>query len=396
MPLLTRRPSPAFAALSATSVIRAYGYALTATYLSFYAAAFDATGFWIGMFTTVFALSQTATTVALGAWVSGDEIKRLLVGAACASVATYLGFVFVTDELTLIAARVAQGATISVLFVLGTAAVSGRAVADDRGRQVGVFNQVGALAGGLGTASAGAIYKMAGFAPGYLLLAGVSLVSAWALTRTDLGVDDFDPAGGPAAYRRLIGHPAIHGIAAFRVGFGFAKTAVRVYLPIYAYLAVSVSPLSVGIVLTAPRVARTICQGYAGALADRVGRRPLLGAAALSYATAALVIPFAQSVTALTACAFLFGLADACRVPASVALFTEAGTASRAVTSLSLRSLLWKPGSVLAPIMAGTLHDIVSVNAVFYATAAVVVGTAVVAASLDASHAPKEAISGAG
>ena len=392
---LVRRPSATFVALSSTSVVRAYGYALTATYLSFYAAVFDASGLWIGAFTTAFAIAQTGTTAALGAWADGERVRKLLVGAALASAATYVGFVFVVDEVTLVAARIAQGVTVSVLFVLGTAVVSGRAASDDRGRQVGLFNQVGALAGGLGTASAGIIYESAGFAPGYLLLAAVSLVSAWVLARTDLGVDDFEAAGGVAAYRRLVERPAVHGVAAFRVGFGFAKTAVRVYLPIYAYLAVSLSPAAVGVVLTAPRVARTVCQGYAGSLADRVGRRPLLITAAIGYTATATAVPLAGSLETLTACAALFGLADACRIPASVALFTEAGTASRAVTSLSLRSLLWKPGSVLAPVFAGVLHDVVSIHAVFYATAAAVVGTVAVAASLDGSRpAPEPSPSG--
>ncbi|MFC3956901.1 hypothetical protein [Halovivax cerinus] len=42
-------------------------------------------------------------------------------------------------------------------------------------------------------------------------------------------------------YRQLVEQPAMRGLAAYRVGTGFAKSAVRVYLPIYAYLAVSLS-----------------------------------------------------------------------------------------------------------------------------------------------------------
>lgn len=375
--------------MSGTSVIRAFGYALLATYLSFYAVAFDASGVWIGAFTTAFALAQTGTTLALGAWCPADRVRQVLVGAALGSAATYVGFLFVGDEVTLVLARVAQGITISVLFVLGTAAVSNRATRDERGRHVGVFNQYGALAGGLGSASAGVIYECAGFAPGYLLLAAASLASAWLLARTDLGVDDLEAGTGLSGYRRLASRPQMHGLAAFRAGFGFAKTAVRVYLPIYAYLSVGLSAPQVGVVLTAPRVARTVCQGYAGSLADRIGRRPLLGVAALVYVVTAAAIPFASTVATLAACAVLFGVADACRVPASVALFTEAGTASRAVTSLSLRSLLWKPGAVLAPVLAGALHDHAAVTTVFYATASMVLLTVGVAAWLDGQrHVP--------
>ncbi|ELZ12684.1 major facilitator superfamily protein [Halovivax asiaticus JCM 14624] len=381
-----RAPERGFAALAGTSVIRAYGYALMATYLSFYAAAFDATGLWIGAFTTAFALAQTATTVALGAWGSGDRVRRLLVWGALGSAATYVGFLFVVDEVTLVVARIAQGITISVLFVLGTAAVSTRASTDERGRHVGIFNQVGALAGGLGTASAGVIYEFAGFAPGYLLLAAASLGSAWLLRGTDLGVDGLDAGDGVNGYRQLVEQPAMRGLAAYRVGTGFAKTAVRVYLPIYAYLAVSLSGPQVGVVLTAPRLVRALCQGYTGTLADTIGRRPLLGVAALLYVGAAAIVPFTASFYPLIACALVFGVADACRVPASVALFTEIGTASRALTSLSLRSLLWKPGAVLAPLLAGVIHDYATIGLVFYATAAVMLVSVTVAAWLDTSQ----------
>ncbi len=104
------------------------------------------------------------------------------------------------------------------------------------------------------------------------------------------------------------------------------------------------------------------------------------------YVAAAAIVPLTTSFYPLIACALVFGVADACRVPASVALFTEIGTASRALTSLSLRSLLWKPGAVLAPLLAGLIHDYATIGLVFYATAAVVLVSVTVAAWLDASQ----------
>nr|WP_309484889.1 MFS transporter [Halorhabdus salina] len=49
----------------------------------------------------------------------------------------------------------------------------------------------------------------------------------------------------------------------------------------------------------------------------------------------------------------LLGAADAFREPASMALFADEGKGEGIASSIGIRSLLWKPGSILAPLLAG-------------------------------------------
>lgn len=46
----------------------------------------------------------------------------------------------------------------------------------------------------------------------------------------------------------------------------------------------------------------------------------------------------------------LLGVADTFREPASMALFADEGKGEGITSSFGVRSLVWKPGSVLAPL----------------------------------------------
>lgn len=63
----------------------------------------------------------------------------------------------------------------------------------------------------------------------------------------------------------------------------------------------------------------------------------------------------------------LLGVADSFRKPASMALFADAGSEEGGVaSSFGIRELVWRPGSVAAPLLGGWLMTEVSMASVFY------------------------------
>jgi len=61
----------------------------------------------------------------------------------------------------------------------------------------------------------------------------------------------------------------------------------------------------------------------------------------------------------LLTCNALLGVADSLREPASMALFADEGTEDGSVaSSFGIRELVWRPGSVLAPMLGGALMGI--------------------------------------
>ena len=66
----------------------------------------------------------------------------------------------------------------------------------------------------------------------------------------------------------------------------------------------------------------------------------------------------------------LIGVADSIRLPASMSLFVDDGERYDSVASaMSLRSISWKVGQVLGPVLVGITMDFVSTEAGFYLAA---------------------------
>ena len=79
-----------------------------------------------------------------------------------------------------------------------------------------------------------------------------------------------------------------------------------------------------------------------------------------------LLGPITLAVAGAVLCNALLGVADAFREPASMALFADEGKASGIASSFGVRSLVWKPGSVLAPLAGGWVMATLGIEWVFY------------------------------
>jgi MFS family permease len=128
-------------------------------------------------------------------------------------------------------------------------------------------------------------------------------------------------------------------------------------------------------------------QLFTGRLSDGYGRSLFVFAGGGAYGVIAVAIPASNaignaigtSVTVpilgtlpaaylpLVAFSGLLGVADSFREPASMALFADEGTSEGGVaSSFGIRELVWRPGSVAGPLIAGWLMVEVSMASVFY------------------------------
>jgi len=82
----------------------------------------------------------------------------------------------------------------------------------------------------------------------------------------------------------------------------------------------------------------------------------------------------------------LLGIADSFREPASMALFADQGTEDGGVaSSFGIRELVWRPGSMLGPMLGGYLMTQVGMEWVFYVGASTAL-TGVAAFLLVGTH----------
>ncbi len=343
----------------------------------------------IGMYTTGFTLAQTATVVPL-AWL-GDRFDKRLVLLAVLGIGAgvYALFPLVDSSASFIAIRALQGVVVTGAGLMTLSLVGQIADYGTRAEKIGKANAASFAASIVGSLSAGAIYDAVGFGPIFTIIT-LLMILAWVVTLGFLEPDDTRVEGFP--FTELAVNRKILTISVFRLQYGMAVTMVRTWVPIYAGTAVAAGGLAVGatavaVTVTAEKATNMVGQLFTGRLSDGYGRSLFVFAGGGAYGVIAIMIPLSPAIgsalgTAVTlpvlgavpaaylplvAFSGLLGVADSFREPASMALFADAGTEEGGVaSSFGIRELLWRPGSIAGPLVAGWLMVEVSMAAVFY------------------------------
>jgi MFS family permease len=389
-----------FYALYLTRFAGGFGFITLVTLLPKYIEALDpaavtvlgvtlGAGLVIGMFTTGFTLAQTVAVVPL-AWAGDRFDKRLvLVGTLGLGTVAYALFPLVDSSLGFVLVRGLQGVAVTGAGLMSLALVGELAATGTRANHIGRANAARFAASILGSISAGVLYDAFGFSPVFaviVVMLAVATAGVWAL----LPPDETTVVGFP--FSDLAVNERILTMATFRTQYAVSVTLVRTWVPIFAGVPAARGGLAYGAAAVAATVVaekftNMLCQPRTGRLSDRYGRAPFVFVGGGLYGLVALAVPFSPAVgralglpaalpglgpltpafVPLVGLAGLLGVADSLREPASMALFADEGTEDGGVaSSFGIRELLWRPGSVVAPLLGGWLMTDVGMEWVFY------------------------------
>jgi MFS family permease len=370
-----------FYALYLTRFAAGLGFVTLVTLLPTYIKLFEASGLVVGLYTTAYTLAQTAAVVPL-AWAGDRGDKRLvLVGCLALAAGVYVAFSVVGSSVQFILVRGLQGVAVTGTGLMSLALIGELAPPDQRANAIGKANSFRFAAGIVGSLGAGSLYQWYGFDAVFGVLVALllpALIAVWYLVDSDGTSVRGNPFAGLAFNRRLL------TLTSFRAQYAVAVTLVRTWVPIYAGVTAAqgglgYAPIAVSLVITAEKLTNMLCQPFTGRLSDRAGRSLFVFVGGGAYGLVALAVPFAPDIgTALSlpgtfpvvgtlsaafvpllACNALLGVADSLREPASMALFADEGTDDGSVaSSFGIRELVWRPGSVLAPMLGGALMSV--------------------------------------
>jgi len=370
-------------------------------------------GFIIGMYTTGFTLAQTVAVVPL-AW-AGDRFDKrtVLLVVLGLGAGVYALFPLVDSSASFILIRALQGVAVTGAGLMTLSLVGQLATVSTRAERIGRANAASFLASILGSLSAGWLLDLFGFTPIFVIIV-VLMTVAWLGLYSLLDPDPTRIQGFP--FSDLAVNRRILTMTSFRAQYAFAVTIVRTWVPIYAGTEVAsgglgVAGIAVAVTVTAEKATNMVGQLFTGRLSDAYGRSLFVFAGGSAYGLIAIMIPFATAIgsrlgTAMTLPVLgtipaaylplvvfsgLLGIADSFREPASMALFADEGTDNGGVaSSFGIRELVWRPGSVFGPLIAGWLMIEVSMASVFYVGGAfALTGAGVFLAVLLAAHGRK-------
>lgn len=375
-----------FSSLYLTRFVTSFGYMTVMTLLPDYIDNLGATGVTIGLFITALEVARTVGIIPLG-WAGDRYSKRLiLIGTLIVSALAYLAFINVTTITGFLVGRFLQGLGLVGTGLLSLALVGELAPRDSRGNLIGRYNSFRMAAGIAGTIGAGILYSLTGFDVLFSLLIVLLIVAAASVW---LFIDDDKTRITGFAFTDFALNRRILTLTSFRAQYSVAVTLVRRWIPIFVGVSAAQGGLAygtivVGAVLAVEKITNMLCQPLAGRFSDQQGRALFIFLGGGAYGIIAFVFPFAPAfegllsisvpmvgeisgavVTVLVLNGFL-GVADAFREPASMALFADVGKSEGITSSFGVRSLVWRPGSVLAPVAGGWLMGQFGIEWVFF------------------------------
>nr|WP_277552638.1 MFS transporter [Halobaculum sp. YSMS11] len=343
-----------------------------------------------GLLYTAYTLAQTAAVVPL-AWAGDRYDKRLvLLGTLAVGIATYGAFSVVSDNAGLLAVRGMQGIVFTGMGLMTLGLVGELATKQSRANHIGKANAASFAASIIGGLSAGFLYDyFGGSRELFLLITGLYVITFLG-TALLLSADETTVKGFP--FTDLALNRRILTLTSFRAQYSVAVMMVRNWIPVFAgYAAASgglaMPAFAVSVITVSEKFTNMLLQPFTGRLSDARGRSLFVFVGGGAYGLVAVLVPFTPMVggalglpetlplLGAVSAAFVpllllnagLGIADSFREPASMALFADEGSDGDGVaSSFGIRELVWRPGSVIAPVAAGWLMGNVGMEWVFF------------------------------
>ena len=375
-----------FSSLYSMRFAASFGVLTVTTLMPDYIEALGAEGVTIGVFISALELARTVGIFPIG-WAGDRFSKRTILRAGLVtSTLAYAAFAAISTIEGFVAARVIQGLGMTGVGLLGLAVVGDLAPDGSRAGYIGKYNAFRMAGGLIAPLGAGALYAYTDFGVVFGLIAAllaVATVGVYLFVQPDeTTVEGF-------AFADLAVNARILTMTTFRAQYAVAVTLVRQWMSILIGVSAAQGGLAygsivVGAVLSAEKFTNMLTQPYTGRLSDRFGRAPFIVLGGTAYGLVSIAFPFISDVEPLISVELpvvgtvggavfaalvlngLLGIADGFREPSSMALFADEGKGEGIASSFGIRSLVWKPGSVLAPLAGGWLMGAFGIEWVFF------------------------------
>ncbi len=280
--------------LCVVALLAMFATSLVNPLLSIFAKSIGASGMMIGLSVAAYWVARVLLEIPSG-FISSrwGYYRPMLLGLALTAIGTFYN-AFVTDPVQLIIARALQGFGAPLFFAVSMTMILNMFPMETRGSAMGIFQGIEFAGTILGSTVSGFIITGLGFYGGFILSAilcviAVILILIPRVRKESLNVPQSRPlnlSDIPKMFRnRTLLTICLATFCSFVVSQGVLYTTY----PLYANETLGMSLTDIGLIMGARSVGYVIAIFTMGAIADRIGRKPVLlfGIAA----TALMVLP---------------------------------------------------------------------------------------------------------
>ncbi len=350
------------------------GISMVSPLLPVYAKELGASGVWLGLTFSIFAVFQAIFGPFAGRLSDRYGRKPFIIAGLLIYITAALGYLTAQSFYQVIAFRAFSGLGTSLVFSVARAYVGDMTPRGQEGRWLGVFATADIVGFGTGPLVAGLFRELVGFKSVFVAMASLLAFSAFILLI-------WLPRHSPAE-QELRAHPGRQREKA--IGFGqalrdrlvSAVTANQGLISVSAGASMSflalrledglgATPIFIGLAFATQDLTGGLAQPLLGRLADRYDRRVLVAAGLGWNAVMLALLGYVPNYELAVLLLFLMGLGNGMSQVASGALQVVAGRRAGMGTVLGLGSASNGAGIVIGSVAGGVLVDQFGLGAAF-------------------------------
>jgi DHA1 family multidrug resistance protein-like MFS transporter len=366
-----------FIALYAAVFVATMGISMVSPLLPVYAKELGASGVWLGLTFSVFAIVQTFVGPFAGRLSDRYGRKPFIVAGLCIYLVAALGYLTAGSFYQVIAFRAFSGLGTSLIFSVARAYVGDMTPKGQEGRWLGVFATADIIGFGTGPLLAGVLREVVGFRSVFvamaILMATSALILMWwlprhspaeVLKRASLARGEAREAQTPFAValkdRLVVAVTAHQGLISLASGASFSFLALRLEDGL------GVSPMLIGLAFATQDITGGLAQPLFGRMADAYSRRVLVAAGLLVNGALLACVGIVPTYGLMVLLLFAMGASGSISQVAAGAIQVVAGRRVGMGTVLGLGSASNGLGIVIGSVVSGIIVDAQGLAAAFF------------------------------
>jgi MFS transporter, DHA1 family, multidrug resistance protein len=365
-----------FIILFSAVMVATMGISMVSPILPVYAEALGATGIWIGLTFSVFAITQTIIGPFAGRWSDRWGRKPFIILGLLIYLVAALGYLTADSFTQVLAFRALSGGGTSLIFSVARAYIGDLVPEGYEGRWFGVFAMADIMGFGIGPIISGILRDGFGFDAvfvGMAALMGSSAVIVAVLLPGHSEQERQARAIQPSwSFRAALGDRLVLSLTIL-----MALTSLT-FGAVYSFLSVRLdnlgaTALMIGLAFAAESLASGVAQPLFGPIADRIDRRIMVMVGLAASAVSLAALGAAQGYGLIVVLMFTLGIAQAVTAVSISAMQVVAGRRAGMGTVIGLGSSGNGIGIVVGAVAGGALVGNFGLGAPFVFGAVVMV-----------------------
>jgi MFS family permease len=372
--------------LALTVAVGTAGMGIVTPLLPIFADELGASGIWLGLVFSGFAITQTPLVPIIGRL--SDQFGRkpfIAIGLLVYS-SVALGMSVAPNYQTLAGWRIFGGVGAAMIFPVALAYVGDIAPKGREGTYAGLFNLaflsgwgLGPLMGGLLKDAFGmdwSFYAMAAFTTFAMVLVLLLVPESPHRVATD------SDRQGPSDVRQALSCSTVRAVLAFHLAWSILAFSTLAFIGVHLKDNLGASTALIGATISAKQVSGGLLQAPGGRLADSFSRVKLVSGAMVISALGISGVAVLDSLALAVLLYVSLGLMDGIAYPAAAAIAVDEGRQHGMGGTMGLTNMASSLGLIAGTVLGGVVVDALGIRSFFLIAGAAAVGGALAFSSL--------------